>query len=84
MTYLKKAIITGAYIEVLLLILWILFSNTWIYRTVKSGASEVFTGYGIFLKHLFGTMFVTNGILLIVVVIAAFTIDKIIKVKNNE
>ena len=84
MTYLKKAIITGAYIEVLLLILWILFSNNWIYRTVKSGSSEVFSGYGRMLQHLFGTMFVTNGILLIVLIIAAFIIDTIIKTKNNE
>lgn len=80
MTYLKKAIITGAYIEVLLLILWILFQQNWIYRIVKSGASEVLTNYSRMLVGLFGVMLVVNGILTIVVVIAAF----ILSVKNNE
>ena len=80
MTYLKKAIITGAYIEVLLLILWILFQQAWIYRIVKSGASEVLTSYSRMLVGLFGVMVVVNGILLIVVVIAAI----ILSVKNNE
>ena len=82
--YLKKSIIVGVYFEGLVLILWILFNNEWIYRTVKANNSEVFTKYWGMLPHLFGTIFVVNGILLVVLVLAAIITDKIYKVKNNK
>ena len=73
--YLKKSIIVGVYIEVLVLILWILFDNRWIYNIVSK-----LSKYGDLLPYLFGVIFVINGILLIVLVIAAI----ILSVKNNE
>ena len=72
---LKKSIIVGVYIEVLVLILWILFDNRWIYNIVSK-----LSKYGDLLPYLFGVIFVINGILLIVLVIAAI----ILSVKNNE
>lgn len=77
--YLKKSIIVGVYIEVLVLILWILFDNRWIYNIVSK-----LSKYSDLLPYLFGVIFVINGILLIVLVLAAFIIDKVDKVKNNK
>ena len=73
--YLKKSIIVGVYIEVLVLILWIIFDNRWIYQVVSR-----LSKYWDLLPYLFGAIFVINGILLIVLVLAAI----ILSVKNNK
>ena len=73
--FLKKSIIVGVYIEVLVLILWIIFDNRWIYNIVSR-----LSKYWDLLPYLFGVIFVINGILLVVLVIAAI----ILSVKNNK
>ena len=77
--FLKKSIIVGVYIEVLVLILWIIFDNRWIYNIVSK-----LSKYWDLLPYLFGVIFIINGILLIVLVLAAIIIDKVDKVKNNK
>ena len=77
--FLKKSIIVGVYIEVLVLILWILFDNRWIYNIVSK-----LSKYNDLLPYLFGVIFIINGILLIVLVLAAIIISKVDKVKNNK
>ena len=73
--FLKKSIIVGVYIEVLVLILWIIFDNRWIYNIVSK-----LSKYWDLLPYLFGVIFVINGILLIVLVLAAI----ILSVKKNN
>ena len=73
--FLKKSIIVGVYIEVLVLILWIIFDNRWIYQVVNR-----LSKYDDLLPYLFGVIFVINGILLVVLVLAAI----ILSVKNKK
>ena len=73
--FLKKSIIVGVYIEVLVLILWIIFDNRWIYNIVSK-----LSKYWDLLPYLFGVIFIINGILLIVLVLAAI----ILSVKKNN
>lgn len=82
MTYLKKAIITGAYIEVLLLVTRIVLSwKEFIDQNAVSMRQHFTRSDFIDMTNI---LIFTNLFVLIVLIIAAFTIDKIIKVKNNE
>ena len=82
MTYLKKAIITGAYIEVLLLVTRIVLSWKEFIDQNAVSMRQHFTRLDFI--DMTNILIFTNLFVLIVLIIAAFTIDKIIKVKNNE
>ena len=82
MTYLKKAIITGAYIEVLLLVTRIVLSwNTFLDKVAESMRYHHTRLDFIDMTNI---LIFTNLFVLIVLIIAAFIIDTIIKTKNNE